>query len=188
MKLPLQHIAFISSGVYATAEPDGDVYYLQARDITENHELEEGLKPQLVADGRLDKHFLQRGDLLIAAKGKDHYAVEYPGTPGPAVASTLFIVVRIKDKTTLLPAFLQWYLNLPTIQKSLANGAQGTALPVISKADVESLEIHIPPIARQTTILKIDDLHQQEKQLTKQLEMLKQIKMDQELLNALELI
>jgi len=185
LKTIIHNIAVVNSGVYATSEPNGEVYYIQARDITEDHQLGEGLKPQLVADGKIDKHFLQKGDLLIAAKGRDHYAIEYKGYPSPAVASTIFIVVRIKDKSKLLPSFLQWYINLPIIQKSLAGGAQGSVLPVISKADLERLEIQIPAIEKQTTILKIDELRQQEIQLTDQIELLKSKKIEQELLNAL---
>src|SRR6218665_2573447 len=125
----LHNLAIVNSGVYAKPEPNGEVHYIQARDITEDHELVEGLKPELAADGKINKHFLQNGDLLIAAKGRDHYAIEYKGYPNPAVASTIFIVVRIKDKSNLLPSFLQWYLNLPPIQKCLAGGAQGSVVP-----------------------------------------------------------
>lgn len=185
MKTIIHNIAVVNSGVYATSKPNGEVYYIQARDITEDHQLDKDLKPQLVADGKLDKHFLQAGDLLIAAKGRDHYAIEYKGYPSPAVASTIFIVVRLKDKSKLLPSFLQWYINLPPIQKSLSGGAQGSVLPVISKTDLERMEIQIPAIEKQTIILKIDELRQQEIQLTNQIELLKSKKIEQELFNAL---
>lgn len=185
MKILLANLAVVNSGVYAKPEPNGEVFYIQARDITKDHEFVEGLKPELVADGKINKHFLQDGDLLIAAKGRDHYAIEYKGCPNPAVASTIFIVVRIKDRSKLLPSFLQWYINLPWIQKSLAGGAQGSVLPVISKADLERLEIRIPTTEKQTTILKIDELRQQELQLTDRIELLKSKKIELELLNAI---
>lgn len=185
MKTRIQNIAVVNAGVYAAPKPNGEVCYIQARDISGDYQLAEDLKPQLAADGRIDKHFLQKGDLLIAAKGRDHYAIEFKGNPRPAVASTIFMVVRIKDKSRLLPSFLQWYINLPIIQKSLAGGAQGSVLPVIAKADLERLEIQIPAIEKQSTILKIDELRQQEWKLVKQIELLKSKRIEQHLLNAL---
>lgn len=185
MKALLTDLALVNSGVYAKPELNGEVYYMQARDITENHEFSDSLAPQLIADGKIDKHFLQPGDLLIAAKGKDHYAIEYKGYPSPAVASTIFIVVRLKDKGNVLPPFVRWFINLPRTQMSLAGGAQGSVVPVISKADLESLEIPVVPIEKQTTILKIDELRQQEMLLTNQIELLKSKKIEQELLNTL---
>jgi len=185
LKTLLTDLAMVNSGVYAKPELNGEVYYIQARDITANHEFSENLSPQLIADGRIDKHFLQPGDLLIAAKGKDHYAIEYKGYPSPAVASTIFIVVRIKDKGNVLPPFVQWYINLPRIQMSLAGGAQGSVVPVISKAHLESLEIPLVPIEKQTFILKIDALRQREIELTNQIESLRSKQIEQELLNAI---
>jgi len=185
LKTLLADLAVVNSGVYAKPELNGEVYYIQARDIAENHEFSYSMSPQLIADGKIDKHFLQPGDLLIAAKGKDHSAIEYKGSPSPAVASTIFIVVRIKNKGNVLPPFVQWYINLPRVQMSLAGGAQGSVVPVISKADLESLEIPVVPVEKQTFILKIDELRQREVELTNQIESLRSKQIEQELLNAI---
>lgn len=173
------------SGVYAKAEPSGEVCYIQARDITEDHEIADGLKPQLVADGRIAKHFLQKGDLLVAAKGKDHYAIEYKGHPFPAVASTLFVVVRAIEKDRILTSYLRWYLNLSSTQRQIAEGAQGSVLPVISKTDLEKLDVPVPAIEKQISVLKIEELRKREIALTTEIELLKEKKIEQELLNAL---
>lgn len=185
MKSLVKNIANIFSGVYAKAEPSGDVYYIQARDINHKHELSSTLSPQLIADGKIDKHFLQKGDILIAAKGKDHYAIEYKGSPAPAVASTLFIVIRVKQEDKVLPTYLQWYINLPNVQSKLSNEAQGSVIPVISKAELENLVIPLPALQVQKTVLKIDQLRNTESELIKEIESLKRKAIDQQILNAL---
>lgn len=185
MKTVLNSLTDIFSGVYVKPHLDGQVYYIQARDITAKHEFAKSIEPLLTADGRIDKHFLQAGDILIAAKGRDHYAIEYKGYPSPAVASSIFIVVRIKEKEKLSPSFLQWYVNLSMTQKILTGGAQGSVVPVISKADLESLVIDVPSMEKQSYILKIYELRQHEEELIAQIELLKRKKIEQELLNAI---
>jgi restriction endonuclease S subunit len=185
LKSKITELAVLSSGVYAKADPDGEVFYIQARDITDDHQITEGIKPQLIDDGKLNKHFLQAGDLLVAAKGKDHYAIEYSGHPHPAVASTLFVVVRVTEKAKLVSSFLRWYLNLDSTQRLIAGGAQGSALPVISKADLEQIEVPVPPLEKQVAILKIEELRQREIDIIHQIELLKRKKIEQELLIAL---
>lgn len=185
MNLKITELAVLSSGVYAKAKPNGEVYYIQARDIKVDHTIVEDLKPQLAADGKINKHFLQKGDLLIAAKGNDHYAIEYLGYPYPAVASTLFIVVRLKEQDRILANYLHWYLNLASTQKQISGGAQGSVLPVISKADLGQLEVPVPSLEKQRAVLKIAELRLQEISIADRIEELKKKKIEQELLNAI---
>ena len=185
MRTKIIDVAALSSGVYAKAGPNADVYYIQARDISGDHRIVNGMKPELIADGKINKHFLQVGDLLVAAKGKDHFAVEYCGQPQPAVASTLFIVLRVREDAGLSASYLRWYINLEGTQKHIAGSAQGSVLQVISKADLEQLELPLPSMEKQAIILKIDELRRKEIAITNQIELLKSKKIERELLNAL---
>lgn len=184
MKKLLSDLATVQSGIYARPEPSGEVYYIQSRHFDHFHQLIDGITPDLKADGKIERHFLCAGDLLVAAKGKDHFVAEYNGTIKPAVASSIFIVIRIKDET-LLPPFLTWYLNLPSMQKLLSDSAEGTSLPVIRKGDLENLEIPIPSVEKQSLILKIDKLHRQKINLKNQIEVLKEKQIQHEIINAL---
>jgi restriction endonuclease S subunit len=122
--------------------------------------------------------------LLVAAKGKEHYAVEFPNRSIPAVASSIFLVLRI-IQDEILPAFLNWQLNLPHVQKLLSDSAEGTALPVINKADLEKLEIFVPSIQKQELILRVHDLYQQENRIRQQIDVLRNRQIQQEIINAL---
>jgi restriction endonuclease S subunit len=180
----LSDLATLQSGIYAQPEPDGEVYYIQARHFDHSHQLVDGIIPELRAAGKIEKHFLCTGDLLVAAKGKDHFVAEYKEAIKPAVASSIFIVIRITTKT-LLPSFLAWYLNLPSMQKLLSDAAEGTSLPVIRKADLESLDIPVPSLHKQSLILKIHELYHQEIKLKNQIQLLKRTQIQQEIINAL---
>jgi restriction endonuclease S subunit len=180
----LSQLATIQSGIYAKPELQGDVYYIQARHLDDKHQFNDHVTPDLKADGKISKHFLRPGNLLVAAKGKEHYAVEYTGTIKPAVASSIFIVIRVKQKE-IVPSFLVWYLNLPSTQKFLSDSAKGTSLPVINKGDLEKLEIPVPSVEKQQLILKIHDLHQQEISLKDKIDSLKNKLMQHEIINAL---
>jgi restriction endonuclease S subunit len=184
LKKLLTELATVQSGIYAKPEPSAEVYYLQARHIDNKHQFNSNIAPELNLDGRINKHFLQRGDLLVAAKGKDNYAVEYNEAISPAVASSIFIVIRVKEEQ-ILSSFLAWYINLPHVQKILADCAKGTALPVITKSDLEKLEIPVPSIEKQQLILRIHQLHQQEISLKAQIDSLKNKQIQQEIINAL---
>jgi restriction endonuclease S subunit len=180
----LSQLATIQSGIYAKPEPGGEVYYIQARHFNHKHQFNNHVIPDLKADGKINKHFLRPGNLLVAAKGKEHYAVEYDGTIKPAVASSIFIVIRLKQ-SEVVPSFLAWYINLASTQKFLSDSAKGTSLPVINKGDLEKLEIPVPSIEKQQLILKINDLHQQEISLKEKIDSLKNKLIQHEIINAL---
>ena len=92
--MKLNAIADINSGVYSNTITNGDVYYFQARDFDENRQLVNNLTPTLNFSENLKKHFLQIGDIIIVAKGASFLSAVYDGTYAPAVASTVFLVIK----------------------------------------------------------------------------------------------
>jgi restriction endonuclease S subunit len=58
-----------------------------------------------------------------------------------------------------------WYLNLPTVQNTLAAQARGTSIMSISKATLGELEIPIPTIERQRRYIELSKLQKREQQL-----------------------
>lgn len=185
MEAELKHIANIQSGIYAKPELDGEVYYIQARHFNRVHQFNTAVKPDLRADAKIEKHFLQMGDILVAAKGYDHFAVEYEGIIKPAVASSMFIVIRLQEKN-ILPAFLSWFINLHQTQKILLDSAKGTSLPSITISALADLEIPIPTIEKQNLILQIHELYQKEIILNEKLFSLHEKQIQQQILNAIK--
>lgn len=186
MKKKVKDIAQIHTGIYSKTINSGDVYYIQSRHFNEKRELLSSVKPELLSDPKLQNHYLIPGDILIAAKGYDNFAVLYEGKIGLAVASSTFIITRLKDQNLILPEFLTWFINHFKTQQIIQGSAKGTALPSISKSVIGELEIPILPLNKQETILKIHKLSQKEKQIKEKMIYLQESIIQQQLLNALK--
>ena len=74
----------------------------------------------------------------------------------------------------VLPDYLVWFLNHPKIQTILWTFAKGSAIPSISKTILEQIEIPIPKLSKQNTILELHKLQLQEKKIHKQIGKLRQ--------------
>ena len=161
----LQDIATILTGVFAKTSPNPNALYLQQSDFDGNGELRKTTQPTIVADS--PKHLLATGDLLLASKGNNNICVIIPEIEQKCVASPSFLVIRLHDKSAILPEFVAWYLNLPTIQNTLAAQARGTSIMSISKATLGELEMPIPSIEKQKKYIELSKLQKREQELYK---------------------
>lgn len=185
MKATISDIATVLSGIYAKPDLHGEVYYLQAKHFNKDREFDPNVEPDLEADGKILKHMLEAGDVLLASKGHYNFAVHYKGIR-PAVASSMFIVIRLKDKIAIMPQYLKWYLNLNRTQHILSKLARGTALPSLTKSHVKNLEIAIPSLEKQELVVKIADLKKKEHDMMVQLKELKEQETEKLLLKAIK--
>jgi len=185
LKTVLKNIASIQTGLFAKTETEGDIVYLQVKDFDEIGKITLPLHPDLKLKSAYDKHLLKPGDVLFAAKGNKNFATFFEHTDEACVASTSFFVLRLLVEN-ILPAFLVLYLNHPSIQKLLKANAIGTSMASISKAVLEDLEISIPDIKTQETILRISNLRNKENQLKQQIEILRDKQIQQQIINAIK--
>lgn len=185
MGTKLKDISSIQTGVFAKPILDGEIVYLQAKHFDENGELAEALYPDLETDEKINKHLLRKGDILFSAKGAKNFAAWYENEEMPAVASTSFFVIRLHDKN-ILPGYLTWFLNHPSIQTLLKGFAVGTSMASISKSVLSELEIPVPDIKRQELILKLFKLRNKEKTLKKKIEGLREKEIQHLLINAIK--
>ena len=188
MKTLLKHIATIQTGTFAKTVSDGEIVYLQAKHFNEYGHLSSTLHPDLKANDVTEKHLLKSGDVLFAAKGTKNFAAWYESKNQPAVASTSFFVIRLKENFSnkILPEFLVWFINHPSSQKFLKGRAIGTSIVSISKSVLEELEISIPDLQTQKTILKITQLRNSEKKLKQQIETLREKQIQQQIINGIK--
>ena len=161
----LNNIATIQTGVFAKTTPNPDALYLQQSDFDSRGELRDTAQPTIATDN--PKHLLAAGDLLLASKGNNNICVIVPEIEQKCVASPSFLVIRLRDKSAILPEFVAWYLNLPTVQNTLAAQARGTSIMSISKATLGELEIPIPPIERKKKYIELSKLQKREQELYK---------------------
>lgn len=183
METELRNIAIIQTGYFAKPSMGGDYVYLQVKHFDENGQFINSLHPDLSKNNIPDKHILKKDDVLFAAKGNKNFAVCYKLSL-LALASTSFFVVRLHDKR-VLPEFLAWFLNHPNTQKVLKGKAIGTAISSISKSVLETLEIPIPEMQTQQTILKIAQLQNKKNILQDRIKTLNEYHINQSIFNIL---
>ncbi|NDA63171.1 MAG: restriction endonuclease subunit S [Chitinophagia bacterium] len=184
MKSKIQHIATLQTGLFAKPLAMGEVVYLQSKHFDEQGNLSANLHPDLSIEDISAKHLLRAGDVLFAAKGTKNFAAIYEEHNLPAVASTSFFVIRLLN-SDVLPEYLAWFLNNPNTQASLKAQAMGTSIPSISKQVLEELEMPIPSIEKQISVVSISKLRLQEKAIQMKLESLRDKKIQTQINNAI---
>ena len=186
MKIALKNLASIQTGIYEKPNLTGEVVYLQAKNFNEDGRLYFDVPPSLNINNKVQKNLLVDGDVLFNARGVKNFAIKYNAWMGVAVASSTFMVVRIKSSywDKILPEYLIWYINLPQIQAYFKSAATGTSLPSISKSVLEDLEVPVPSIEIQDAIVSSHQLRRQEKQITARIEELKEQLTQHQLLSA----
>lgn len=184
MKTLIKDITHIQTGLFAKPSGIGELVYLQSKHFDEYGQLHAVLHPDLVAEGISEKHLLKDGDVLFAAKGTKNFAAVFENHNEPSVASTSFFVIRPTDKK-VMPQYLAWVLNNHTTQTLLKGQAIGTSIPSISKQVLENLEIAVPSIETQKAILQITKLRNKEKSLKKEIEVLRDKFLHQQLFQAM---
>lgn len=185
MKTLIKDITNIQTGLFAKPSDKGEVVYLQAKHFDENGKLLGILHPDLMANSISERHLLKDGDVLFAAKGTKNFATVYKNQNPAAVASTSFFVLRATDNK-ILPEFLSWFLNHPETQKLIKDKARGTAIPSIRKTVLEDIEISIPSIEKQRTVIQLSALVQKENEIRMSILQQRKQLIEQQIINAIK--
>ncbi len=162
----LEDIANITTGVYEKAAASGDTFYLQSKHFDAQGKFlgDAVIQPEIFLDTRLERHLLQQGDILLIAKGDYNRACLYQKEASPAVASSTFFVIRLKDER-VVPEYLQWYFNTAFMQSMFSSLSRGTQIASLSKKAVAQVEVANPPVPVQQRILEIQGLWEKERVL-----------------------
>ena len=161
----IKDIAEIQTGIYTKASPTPDTVYLQVNDFDADGVIYDTAIPSISTTAKNKGHYLNTGDLLFAAKGTKNFCAIFTGNDKKYVASSSFLVIRIAKSDIAEPEYINWYLNLPSTITLLSSNAVGTSIPSITKAMLEEVEIPLPPIEMQRTIVDIAKLQKKERQL-----------------------
>lgn len=165
MKRKINQIATVQTGVFAKVSLNPNGVYLQQSDFNDEGKLCKLLRASIEVKEANNKHILQAGDLLFACKGSKNQCIEVPAMEYNTVASSSFLVIRITNKEKVLPAYVAWFLNLPSIQKSLSQQAIGSSIMSIPKNVLGEIEIPIPSVEKQKQCLQLAELYKREQAL-----------------------
>ena len=138
-------------------EIDGDVAVIQMKDIDDTNLLHpEGLVRIRMPELK-DRHLVQEGDLMFRSRGVTNTAALVAGNLGRSVLAAPMMLIR-PDTERVQAEYLLWFINQASIQKILSVQAAGTAVKMISKAALEQLEVSVPPLKTQKSIVEIGHL------------------------------
>jgi len=117
---------------------------------------------QITPSGDADRYLVNKGDVLFLSRGQRSFAVSIAEPLENAIAAYYFYILR-PDAERVLPEYLAWFINQPKAQSFLKRHQRGSHMQMISKTAFEELEVALPPLAIQRSIVKLEQLRQKEK-------------------------
>ena len=147
-------------------DPKGNVAVLQMKDIDALTLLRLNEAIRVTLPDVKDQHFIRQGDLVFRSRGSSN-SVALISAPidGVVLAAPMFLI----RTHAVSPAYLQWFINLKGTQAALSARAEGTSVQMISKSELEDLDVPVPSSAHQQLIVKAADLMQKEQSLTSEI-------------------
>lgn len=143
---------------------NGNAYALQMRDVSPEAVVAWAGLVRISLDGRKNPDWLQRGDVIFAARGMRNYALCMDEVPLPTVCSQYFFLLRVKTPA-LLPEFLAWQINRAPAQRYLASNAEGSDQLSIRRGVLEALPLVVPFIEQQQRVVALAKDARRERQV-----------------------
>jgi len=171
MHKPLKALADIRTGYTfrdkIKEDPQGDVRFLQIKDIKGQREVRTEQLPLMRWQGSGAPPTLMAGDIVLPARG-DYYDAVLANGKVPVVATSQLFMLHPRNKT-ITPEFLCWYLNQPAAQNYFRANRTGTSISMLSRQVLGALPVPVPTLAIQQKIVALRLLLEREKTITEQL-------------------
>jgi restriction endonuclease S subunit len=168
MIVELKDICSLSFGPYLQASSEGTIPYLQIRQFNDEGQLVYDVTEFVSSEEKTRGYILKEGDVLFVGKGSRLFAWCYDAKIGPAIASSIFYVLRT-DTTKINPDFLAAILNLQQSKNTFNQMSAGTNIFSIRKSELGAFKVPLLPIKEQFAIANLSKLHQQEITVANQL-------------------
>lgn len=172
MKATISELADVQIGYQShgriNPDPKGTHAIIQIKDIDDANELNVGDLYRVVPEREPERYLVNSGDVLFLSRGRYNVAVAIREPLSDTIAAGTFYIARVRNNR-ILSEYLAWYINQPQTQADLRSRAQATNIPLVTKAAFESLEIDIPALAVQRTIVDMAGLVSRERALLSQL-------------------
>lgn len=164
-KVKLQEIAEIQFGFYAKPKEKGNAAYLQAKQFDELGNLYYTIDNFLKIDQKNEANVLNDGDVLLVSKGLRNFAWTYSKAIGPAIASSIFFVIK-PNRAIVLPDFLTTLFNMQQTQSYFQTLSAGSSIHSIRKSELSEFSFTLPPLSMQEKIVSIKQLHYKDIELS----------------------
>jgi len=146
---------------------DGNVAVLQVKDIRDGSDIRRENLARVRIEKDIEPYTLKSGYVLFLSRGHRPIATALVDPPPNTIVPNYFYIIR--PKPTVLPGYLAWVINSAQAQAQLQLVNKGSHMPMVSKTDFLQLEIDVPPLDVQKTIVALDELSRREQQLSDEL-------------------
>lgn len=165
-KMKLREIADVRMGYPFRSrvkhEPQGNVAVLQMKDIDTPMLLRVDEAIRVTVPDVKDQHLIRQGDLVFRSRGSSNLVALI----GASIVGVMLAAPMLRIRThAVAPAYLQWFINLQGTQALLRARAEGTSVQMISKSELEDLDVPVPTASHQRLIVEAADLMQKEQSL-----------------------
>ncbi len=188
MQYKMRNIAHIRNGYShrgkVTNQTDGDTYIIQMKDLDNGYSVIKDSPHKIERSDTIDKHLLQKGEVLLLARGANNLALVYNKDFDRAIAASAFFVIRLNNDK-VLPEYVAWYINQLPVQNYFRQQSEGTMIRGINKKTIEEISMKTPNLTLQKQIVELYKLSQKEQQLLQQIADKKQRMINQFLLNQI---
>jgi len=168
MEEKLGDIAQLQFGFYGKPSEKGNAVYLQAKHFDDFGNLKVNIDTYIQIDNKNEGHLLKDGDILLVGKGMRNFAWTYQSKIGPAMASSIFFVIKV-DRSKVIPDFLTTLFNMHQAQAYFQTLGAGSSIPSIRKSELEAFTVKLPTLDLQEKAIVIKQLHYKELDLTRQI-------------------
>lgn len=168
MKVKLRDIAQLQFGFYTKNTDNGDAAYLLAKHFDDWGNQTHQVETFIQIDKKNKTHLLEDGDILLVGKGMRNFAWTYDKSYGPAIASSIFFVIK-PDRSKVLPEFLTTLFNMPQTQAYFQTLGAGSSIPSIRKSELEAFPIKLPSLEFQQKVIAIKQLHEQDMDISRKI-------------------
>lgn len=169
MKIKVKELATVQMGYSfrsrLEAVEDGGVAVIQMKDLRDDNTVDCGALA-MIGMGDVKRHHLaQRGDLIFRTRGLLTTSAILLDDPGHAVVAAPLLRIRVTKPQVVLPEYLNWYIGQRDAQVFLTSRARGTVQKMIGKQAIEELEVALPTLEKQKTIVELASLVAREQDL-----------------------
>lgn len=182
----LKDIAILNSGHQGKVSEGNDFKQIKLKDVTRDGVINYKELSTFSSDKVHEKYILKKNDIIIKAKSGDNTAAIIDNDIENTVATSHFIIIRVRDKSIIDPEYLVMYLNSDYAQDYFNTYREGTAIPIIKMKTLEGLPIKVLPMDKQKELAKIYRLLNEEKVTMQQLIEAREKQFKQHLKNELE--
>lgn len=173
--IPLKDVATLFRGFNVGSKnkesPDGKFRIVRLSDVQNGRLVMETISRYHIENkAKVNMYELRKDDVILSIRGSSLKAAVVPADDEDLLLSQNFIGIRCSNR--LNPNFLKVYLESPLGQYLLTNKMSGTAIPTLSRKDIETLEIPLPPIEEQKQMM--EQYNAKEIHVEKEIERLKE--------------